>query len=62
VIACVKNLIMEEITEPKHIPHKDKNIAYHMDWEFRKEAAVWIDGWLTDTSLKNTIGSASEHT
>ena len=44
MIACVKNLIMEEITEPKHIPHKDKNIAYHMDWEFRKEAAVWIDG------------------
>ena len=23
---------MEEIAESKHIPHKDKNIAYHMDW------------------------------
>jgi hypothetical protein len=37
------NLIMEKIAEPKHIPHKDKKIAYHMDWEFRKEAAIWID-------------------
>ncbi len=34
---------MEEISEPKHISHKDKNIAYHMEWGFRKEAAVWID-------------------
>lgn len=30
---------MEEKVEPKHIPHK--NIAYHMDWEFRREAVVW---------------------
>lgn len=34
---------MVEIAEPKHIPHKDRNTAYHMDWEFRKEAAIWID-------------------
>jgi hypothetical protein len=42
VIAWVKNLIMEEITESKHIPHRNKNIAYHMDWDFRDEAAIWI--------------------
>ena len=35
---------MEEISEPKHISHKDKNIAYHIEWGFRKEAAVWVDG------------------
>src|SRR5947199_6381622 len=34
---------MAEGTEPKHIPHKNKNIAYHMDWGFRREAAVWIN-------------------
>jgi hypothetical protein len=34
---------MEEIAEPKHISHKGKNTAYHMDWGFRKEAAIWID-------------------
>lgn len=34
---------MAEDTEPKHIPHKNKNIAYHMDWGFRREAAVWIN-------------------
>jgi hypothetical protein len=28
--------------DPKHIPHKGKNTAYHMEWEFRPEAAVWI--------------------
>ncbi len=33
---------MEEEAEPKHIPHKDRNIAYHMDWGFRQEAAVWV--------------------
>lgn len=32
---------MTEVTDPKHIPHKGKNIAYHMEWEFRREAAVW---------------------
>lgn len=35
---------MKENVEPEHIPHSGKNIAYHMEWEFRKEAAVWIDG------------------
>lgn len=34
---------MTEDTEPKHIPHKNKNIAYHMDWGFRREAAVWVN-------------------
>lgn len=24
--------------------HPDPNIAYHFDWEFRHEAALWIDG------------------
>lgn len=33
---------MPEGTEPKHIPHKNQNIAYHMDWGFRKEAVIWI--------------------
>ena len=28
--------------KPKHIPHKGKNTAYHMEWEFRREAAMWI--------------------
>ena len=34
---------MTEDTEAKHIPHKNKNIAYHMDWGIRQEAAVWIN-------------------
>jgi hypothetical protein len=34
---------MTESTKPKHVSHKDKNIAYHMEWEFRREAAIWID-------------------
>jgi hypothetical protein len=34
---------MTEDTDPKHIPHKGKNIAYHIEWGFRREAAVWID-------------------
>lgn len=34
---------MTENTEPKHISHKDKNIAYHMEWGFRREAAIWMD-------------------
>src|SRR5215213_10456252 len=33
---------MTENAAPKHIPHKDKKIAYHMEWEFRREAAVWV--------------------
>jgi hypothetical protein len=34
---------MSETTDdPKHIPHQGKNTAYHMNWEFRRESAVWI--------------------
>lgn len=33
---------MVQDAESKHIPHKDKNIAYHIEWGFRREAAVWI--------------------
>lgn len=29
--------------EPEHVPHKDRNIAYHMDWGFRKEAAIHVN-------------------
>lgn len=32
---------MEEKNETTHIPHDNKNIAYHMEWGFRQEAAVW---------------------
>jgi hypothetical protein len=27
----------------EHVPHHDKNIAYHMDWAFRREAAIWTN-------------------
>ena len=33
---------MAKGSRPKHIPHKDKNIAYHMEWGFRREAAIWV--------------------
>lgn len=33
---------MSKETKPEHIPHKNKNTAYHMEWEFRREAAVWV--------------------
>ena len=26
----------------EHIPHKDRTVAYHMEWGFRRQAAVWI--------------------
>lgn len=29
-----------EVTQQVHIPHRDKGIAYHIDWDFRKEAMV----------------------
>ncbi len=29
-------------TKPEHIPHKNRNIAYHMEWQFRHEAIVWF--------------------
>jgi hypothetical protein len=28
-------------SEPEHVPHGKQKIAYHMEWEFREEAAVW---------------------
>ena len=30
-------------TEEHHQSHPDPNIAYHFDWEFRHEAAMWSD-------------------
>lgn len=30
-----------QIEMPEHIPHEDRNTAYHMDWAFRKEAAIF---------------------
>lgn len=27
--------------KPTHIAHRDHDIAYHQDWEFRREAIVW---------------------
>jgi len=30
-------------TEEHHQSHPDSNIAYHFDWEFRREAAIWVD-------------------
>jgi hypothetical protein len=35
-------LSMSKAVEPQHIPHKDKDIAYHMEWAFRKEFARWL--------------------
>jgi hypothetical protein len=35
---------MSQGTESRHISHKEKNIAYHIEWGFRREAAVWIGG------------------
>lgn len=34
---------MPEDAKPKHIPHKDRNTAYHMEWQFRREAVTWVD-------------------
>jgi hypothetical protein len=33
-----------EVTQHVHIPHIDKGIAYHIDWEFRAEAIVRRSG------------------
>jgi len=30
-------------TEEHHQSHPDPNIAYHFDWEFRRESAIWVD-------------------
>ncbi len=30
---------------PQHVPHHDPNIAYHQEWEFRREAIVWDGGY-----------------
>jgi hypothetical protein len=35
---------MSQKTEAKHVSHNGKNIAYHQEWEFRQEAAIWING------------------
>lgn len=32
-------------TRPTHIAHRDPNIAYHQDWEFRREAIIWDGGY-----------------
>jgi hypothetical protein len=34
---------MSKESKQEHIPHKGNNTAYHMEWEFRREAAVWAD-------------------
>lgn len=31
--------------QPLHVAHHDPNIAYHQEWEFRKEAIVWDGGY-----------------
>jgi len=31
-------------TADSHVPHGNKKIAYHIEWNFRKEAAVWTRG------------------
>jgi len=31
------------IYDDHHQPHPNLNIAYHFDWEFRREAALWSD-------------------
>jgi hypothetical protein len=36
-----KNIKKDDST---HIAHKERNIAYHMDWEFRQEAAIYLNG------------------
>jgi len=33
---------MAEDATSKHVAHRDKKIAYHIKWEFRREAAVWV--------------------
>lgn len=29
------------MTKQRHLPHEDKNIAFHHEWGFRKEALLW---------------------
>ncbi len=33
---------MSQEIESQHIPHEDPNTAYHMDWAFRREAAIFV--------------------
>jgi hypothetical protein len=33
---------MSKEAKPEHIPHTGKNTAYHMEWQFCREAAVWV--------------------
>ena len=35
---------MADNNDAKHVSHKDKQIAYHIEWEFRREAARWTNG------------------
>src|SRR2546430_7549227 len=30
--------------EGTHVAHSDKSIAYHVEWNFRREAFIWMDG------------------
>jgi len=46
---------MAKDTEQDHIPHKDRNLAYHINWEFRREAAIW-DGDRPRTANLRPIG------
>ena len=34
---------MSKDLEGKHVPHKGRNTAYHIEWGFRREGAVWIN-------------------
>lgn len=47
----------EERTESlKHIAHKDRKIAYHMDWGFRKEAAIFVDDRPVEPNIRPVAG------
>ena len=35
---------MVNISESSHIPHKDKNVAFHIEWDFRNEAVISANG------------------
>jgi hypothetical protein len=33
---------MVKESEGEHVPHKGRNTAYHIGWEFRREAILWV--------------------
>lgn len=33
---------MSQDTKPENVPHKGKNVAHHIEWEFRRESAIWV--------------------